>query len=64
MEETLKTGKHCKLFDAGNQRTFITDKFQRLLKLKILRTENVIIDTIGTIHESKLEKLDLGNVKV
>lgn len=64
MEDTLKTGKLCKLFDIENQSTFITGKFQRLLKLKILRTENVIIDTIGTIHETKLEKLDLRNVKV
>ena len=60
-EETLTTRI---LFDTGSQRTYITKNLRKLLKLKTLRTENVIINTFGKLHEPKLETLDVVQAKV
>ena len=60
-EETLTTRI---LFDTGSQRTYITENLRKLLKLKTLRTENVIINTFGKLHEPKLETLDVVQAKV
>ena len=60
-EETLTTRI---LFDTGSQRTYITENLRKLLKLKTLRTENVIINTFGKLHELKLETLDVVQAKV
>ena len=52
------------LFDTGSQRTYITENLRKLLKLKTIRTENIIINTFGKLHEPKLETLDVVQAKV
>ena len=51
------------LFDTGSQRTYLTDN-SKYLKLETIRTESVIINTFGTSHESKLETIDVVQLKV
>ena len=46
------------LFDTGSQCTYLTENVHEHLKLETVRTDNVIINTFGTLHESKLETLD------
>ena len=52
------------LFDTGSQRTYLTENLRKHLKLETIRTENVIINTFGTSHESKLETLDVVQLKI
>ena len=52
------------LFDTGSQRTYLTGNLRKHLKLETIRTENVIINTFGTSHESKLETLDVVQLKI
>ena len=59
-EETLTTRI---LFDTGSQRTYIIENLRKLLKLKTLRNERVIINTFGKLHESKLETIDVVQTK-
>ena len=52
------------LFDTGSQRTYLTESLRKHLKLETIRTENVIINTFGTSHESKLETPDAVQLKI
>ena len=52
------------LFDTGSQRTYLAENLRKHLKLETIRTENVIINTFGTSHESKLETLDVVQLKI
>ena len=51
------------LFDTGSQRTYLTENIRKHLKLEKIWTENVI-NTFGTLHESKLETLDVVQLKI
>ena len=46
-------------FDTGSQRAYLTENLCKHLKLDTIRTENVIINTFGTLHELELEALDV-----
>ena len=61
-EETWTTTQI--LFDTGIRRTYLTENLRKHLKLETVRTENVIINTFGTLHESKLEMLDGVQLKI
>ena len=52
------------LFDTGSRSTYLTENLRKHLKLETVRTENVIINTFGTLHESKLEMLDGVQLKI
>ena len=41
----------------------MTENLRKHLKLEIIRTENVIINTFGTLQESKLETPDVSQLK-
>ena len=43
---------------------FERELFEKHLKLETIRTENVVINTFGTSHESKLETLDVVQLKI
>ena len=52
------------LFDTGSQGAYFTETLRKHLKLETIRTENVIINTFGTLHESKLKTLAVVQLKI
>ena len=51
------------LFDSGSQRTYITDKLRRSLKLPKIRTENLMIQTFGNT-KSDVKQFDVVQLKI
>ena len=52
------------LFEAECQRTYLTESFHKYWKLETVRTENVFINTSGTLHKSKLANRDVVQLKI
>ena len=52
------------LFDSGSQRTYVTDNVRKLLKLKTIRSEKVMIKTFGQNNDSEMKTLDVVQFKV
>jgi len=52
------------LFDTGSQRSYISANVRQKLKLKTIRTERVVIKTFGEDNNSKVNTLDVVQVKI
>ena len=52
------------LFDSGSQRSYISDKVRHALKLRAIRVEKVVIKTFGQVGNSKVQELDVVQLKV
>ena len=51
------------LFDSCSQKSFIKSDLRQRLKLKTIRTENLMIKAFGSTEE-KIQTLDIVNVKM
>ena len=54
----------CLLLDSGTQRSYITDNLRKLLKLKTIRIEKVLIKTFGQINDRQMPVLDVVQLKI
>ena len=52
------------LLDSGRQRSYFADNLRKLLKLKTIRTEKVLIKTFGQISDSEMQVLDVAQLKI
>ena len=51
------------LFDSGSQRSYVTKVACKILKLRIIRREDIIIKTFGQLNNSSVKKLDIVQLK-
>ena len=55
---------HIAYTNCGSQRSYITNKLRKLLKLKTIRTEKVLIKKFGQLNDSQMQVLDAAQLKI